>query len=135
MLKTAAMATGIVFLAIGVLGFIPAFTTASAEGVKLLGIFEVDPVHNIVHIVSGLAFLAAAQTAKASRMTFQVFGVVYALVTLLGFLLGTDGRLLGLFHINAADNFLHLFLTAAFLYLGFGTKPVDDHRDTATTAV
>ena len=121
MLKKAATAVGAVFLLIGVLGFIPGITM-EVDGVKkLLGIFEVDATHNLVHILSGLAFLAAAQKERWSRMAFQVFGIVYALVTLIGFIAGTDGTVLGLFHVNIADNILHLVLAATFLYLGFGT--------------
>lgn len=128
MLKKAATVVGAVFLLIGIAGFIPGLTVES-EGVrKLLGLFEVDAVHNLVHILSGLAFLAAAQKERWSRTAFQVFGVVYALVTVLGFLGGNQGEVLGLIPVNTADNLLHLVLTAAFLYLGFGT-PADRHDD------
>ncbi len=119
MLKKAAMAVGIVFLLIGVLGFTP--LAFESDGVKkLLGLFQVDAVHNIVHILSGLVFLAASQNGRLARTAFQVFGVVYALVTLIGFLVGDGGSVLGLFHVNTFDNLLHLVLAAAFLYLGFG---------------
>ncbi|HEX8182624.1 MAG TPA: DUF4383 domain-containing protein [Candidatus Saccharimonadales bacterium] len=120
MLKKAALATGIVFLLIGILGLFDAFTP---DG-KLLGIFLVDGVHNAVHILSGLAALAASQRADWSKLFFKVMGVVYALVTVLGFLAGDGGQVLGLFHVNTNDNFLHLVLAAAFLYLGFGV-PAD----------
>lgn len=129
MLRKAAMAVGVVFLVIGLAGFTPlAFETDGVK--KLLGIFEVDSIHNLVHILSGLAFLAASQRERWSRLGFQVFGIVYALVTVLGFIAGTDGTVLGLFHVNIADNFLHLVLAAAFLYLGFGTP----EREGATPA-
>lgn len=120
MLKKAATAVGVVFLLIGVLGFTP--LAFESDGVrKLLGIFQVDGTHNLVHILSGLVFLAAAAKERTARLAFQVFGVVYALVTLIGFMVGDGGHVLGLFHVNTADNFLHLVLTLAFLYLGFGT--------------
>ncbi len=129
MLKKAATAVGIVFLLIGVLGFTP--LAFESDGVKkLLGLFQVDAVHNIVHILSGLVFLAAAQKERLARTAFQVFGIVYALVTLIGFLVGDGGSVLGLFHVNMADNLLHLILTAAFLYLGFGV-PADRRADSA----
>lgn len=115
MLKKAALATGIVFLVIGIAGFIPGLTTDS----QLLGIFRVDGVHNLVHIISGLAFLAASQKARWSHLAFQIMAVVYGLVTIIGFIVGTDGSVLGLFHVDLADNFLHVFLTLAFLYFGF----------------
>lgn len=121
MLKKAAMAVGAVFLVIGIGGFIPGLTVSSDGVDKLLGLFQVDGTHNVVHLLSGLVFLAASQKGRWSRLAFQVFGVVYALVTIIGFMVGDGGHLLGLFHVNTADNFLHLVLTAAFLYFGFGT--------------
>lgn len=128
MLKKAAMVVGVVFLVLGILGFTPlAFESDGTR--KLLGIFEVDAVHNLVHILSGLAFLAAAQKERFSKLAFQVFGVVYALVTIIGFMVGDGGTVLGLFHVNTADNFLHLVLTAAFLYLGFAV-PAERRADT-----
>ncbi|HSH56049.1 MAG TPA: DUF4383 domain-containing protein [Candidatus Limnocylindrales bacterium] len=129
MLKKAAMATGVVFLLIGVLGFTP--LAFESEGVKkLLGLFQVDAVHNLVHILSGIVFLAASQTERFARTAFQVFGVVYALVTLIGFMVGDGGTVLGLFHVNTLDNLLHLVLAAAFLYLGFGV-PADRRANSA----
>ncbi|HSH17871.1 MAG TPA: DUF4383 domain-containing protein [Candidatus Saccharimonadales bacterium] len=122
MLKKAALAVGAVFLLIGILGFIPLFAPLDpVENARLLlGIFEVDTLHNLIHILSGIAFLAAAGKERTARLAFQVFGVVYALVTLIGFLTPDGANILGLFHANLADDFLHLLLTAAFLYLGFG---------------
>lgn len=132
MLKKAALVVGAVFLLLGILGFIPAFTTAdpAEDAVRLLGIFEVDAVHNWIHILSGIVFLAASGAYRSSKLAFQVFGVIYALVTIIGFLTPDDTMILGLFHANLADDFLHLFLTAAFLYLGFA---VPDHDDTVRT--
>lgn len=134
MLKKAAMAVGAVFLVIGIAGFIPGLTVESDGVNKLLGLFQVDGTHNIIHILSGLVFLAASQKGAWSRMAFQVFGVVYALVTVIGFMVGDGGSVLGLFHVNTADNFLHLILAAAFLYLGFGTPERGD-GEAATPAV
>lgn len=117
MLKKAALLVGIVFLVIGIGGFLPFLVSND----KLLGLFMVNGTHNLVHILSGLVFLAASQKERWSRVAFQVFGVVYALVTVLGFIAGDGGSVLGLIPVNTADNFLHLLLAVAFLYLGFGT--------------
>jgi hypothetical protein len=129
MLKKAALAVGVVFVLIGIAGFIPGLTVESDGMKKLLGLFMVDGTHNLVHIVSGLAFLAASQKGAWSRLVFQVMAVVYALVTVIGFIVGDGGSVLGLFHVNTADNFLHLVLTAAFLYFGFAVRERGD--DTA----
>jgi hypothetical protein len=113
MVKSAAMVFGVVFLLIGVLGFVPGITS---DG-KLLGIFAVDALHNIIHLASGVAALIAARSEAYARTYFKVFGVVYALVTVLGFVQGDT--VLGLIPTNMADNLLHLVITAASLYLGF----------------
>lgn len=110
---------GIVVLLVGILGFVPGITTDDG---LLLGIFHVNGIHNIIHIITGIAGIWAAKNgAKAAKMYFQVFGVVYALVTILGFLTG-DGLILGLVTNNTADTILHLVIAIAFLYLGFASK-------------
>ena len=116
MVEKLAWVFGIVFVAIGVLGYVPGITS---DGM-LLGIFMVDGLHNIIHIVSGLAALAAAWGLYGSRLYFKVFGVVYALVTILGFVGG--GSVLGLIMVNMADNLLHLVIAVAALWIGFGMK-------------
>lgn len=109
MQKTILTILGVVFLAIGVLGFVSD---------PLLGIFEVDALHNIIHILSGaLALVAVSMGASAMTTYSRVFGIVYALVAVLGFVSGTT--VLGLIAVNLADNLLHLVLAVAFLYLGF----------------
>ncbi len=117
MLKKLAMVFGAVFLLIGVLGFVPAFTP---DG-RLLGIFDVSPLHNIIHLLSGVAAFALASSGeKYARTYFQVFGVVYGIVTVVGFIQGST--VLGLIGVNLADNLLHLTITAVALYAGFGMK-------------
>jgi hypothetical protein len=126
MVKPAAILFGIVFLAVGILGFVPAVTTDVNGMPMLLGIFHVNAAHNFVHIVSGVVFLLCGMAgAGPSRMFFKIFGIVYALVAVLGFVKG-DGLLLGLISNNTADTWLHVGLSAVMLYLGFGT------RETAT---
>ena len=126
MLRKAAMAVGVVFLLIGILGFVPGITT---DG-KLLGIFQVGGLHNMVHILSGVAFLVASRQTDWSSLTFKVMGVVYGLVTVLGFLAGDGGSVLGLIPVNTADNLLHIVLTATFLYFGFGVPANQENNNT-----
>lgn len=116
MLKTIAIIFGIIMLLIGVLGFIPALTP---EG-KLLGLFMVNNVHNIIHLATGaVAIICGLTSDRASQIFFAVFGIIYGLVTILGFIQG-PGLLLGLVAINQADNWLHFVISALSLYLGFG---------------
>ena len=105
-----------VLVPVGILGFVPGITS----GGLLLGIFEVNALHNIIHLATGLVAFAAASTAANSRLFFKVFGLVYALVTILGFTMGGD--ILGLIMVNMADNLLHIAITGVALYAGFGMK-------------
>ena len=115
MVKSAAVLFGIVFLLIGILGFVPGIT----DHHMLLGIFHVNAAHNVVHLLSGAAALFAGMTsAGASRIYFRVFGVIYGLVAVMGFMVG-DGMLLGLISNNTADTWLHVVIAAVSLLLGF----------------
>lgn len=117
MQKKLALWVGIVLTAVGVLGFVPGVT----NGGMLLGIFEVDTMHNVVHILTGVLAIGASMGAGAyAGLFFKVFGVVYALVAVLGLAMGSP--ILGLIHANMADHVLHVVLAAAFLYVGFGMR-------------
>lgn len=108
---------GWVLLVIGVLGFVPGITSNG----NLLGIFAVDGVHNIVHIVTGAVALWMARQGEDSAKTyFKIFGVIYAVITILGFFGG--GYILGYISSNLADTILHLVIAVLALYLGFGGK-------------
>lgn len=122
MAKTLGMLFGIVFLAVGILGFVPGIAPAGPDGMPmLLGIFMVNATHSIVHIVSGAIFLFASMSgAGAARLWFQIFGVVYALVAIMGFVVG-NGMIFGLISNNTNDTWLHVVLAVAMLAIGFGT--------------
>ena len=117
-LKRIAVIFGIVFVIVGVLGWVSAVN----PGGKLLGIFDVNAAHNVVHLATGvLAIIAGAMGEKAPRVFFQAFGVIYGLVAVLGFFYG-DAPLLGIVANNAADSVLHVVIAVVALYLGFGMK-------------
>jgi hypothetical protein len=119
MIRTIANVFGVVFLLVGILGFIPGVTT---DG-HLLGIFHVNTAHNIVHIASGLAALIAANMSERAALNyFRIFGAVYALVAILGFVTGGDAPLLGIIANNPADNWLHAGIAAVSLILGFAPQ-------------
>lgn len=106
---------GIVLLAIGILGFVPGVTTADG---MLLGIFEVDGLHNIIHLLSGIIALVMAKKGdKGARTFFKVFGIVYLVVAVVGLLQGDT--VLGLFDANMADHLLHLVIATLALWYGF----------------
>lgn len=121
MVKKLTMILGWVFVIVGVLGFVPGITNNE----MLLGIFRVNALHNIIHLLSGAAAIYAASVGyKSARMYAQIFGIVYALVAILGFVYG-DNSILGIVSSNMADTWLHVVLAVVILYLGFGT-PADD---------
>ena len=117
-LKTIAIVFGIVLLLAGIAGFVPALT----PGGKLLGIFAVNTMHNIVHVATGIvALITGFASDRAAKIYFQIFGIVYAIVAVLGFVTG-DGLLLGLITNNTADTWLHVAIAVVALFLGFVMK-------------
>jgi hypothetical protein len=115
MAKTLALLFGVVFLLIGILGFVPAV----APNEMLLNIFHVNAAHNAVHLLTGIAALLCGMAGVgASKTFFKIFGVVYGLVAVLGFVVG-DGMLLGLISNNAATTWLHVAIAVVSLIIGF----------------
>ncbi len=112
LVKTITWILGIVLIAVGLLGFV---------NDPILGIFEVDTIHNLVHLLSGIVAIIAVSSGESyARLYLIIFGIVYALVTVLGFVNG--GNILGLFMVNEADNYLHAAIALACLAVGFGGK-------------
>ena len=138
MAKQVAVIFGIVMLVIGILGFVPAVNTAGPAGTSytlLLGIFAINPLHNVIHLATGAVALSAGLYGSGAyaRMYFLVFGVVYAFVTLIGItglLFDSHGSLLGIVPINGADNVLHLAITV----LALGTYALTSKRQPLATA-
>jgi hypothetical protein len=116
--KTAAIVFGALFLAAGLLGFIP----AAAPNGMLFGLLHVNPAHNAVHLLTGAAALwAGLKSVQASRLFFQVFGAVYALVAVLGSFY-RDAPIFGLIANNMPDTWFHVIVAAASLALGFAPE-------------
>jgi len=117
--KSAAILFGVVFLLIGILGYVPATTPANG---MLLRIFHVNTAHNIVHLASGVVFLLCGIAGAGPLQTFfKIFGIIYGLVAVLGFYYG-DNALLGIVANNTADTWLHVVLAVVMLFLGFGAS-------------
>ena len=110
--KNAAILFGVVFLLVGVLGYIP------NPIVGPTGIFVTNSLHNVIHLVSGIALLAGAYTSLGSSLMLKIVGVVYGLVAVCGFFMVMDGMMLGV-AINEADKWLHVGLAVAILGAGF----------------
>src|SRR5687768_12981983 len=105
--KPAALIFGLLFLTLGISGFLPFLTVEQHNERLLLGIFAVDTIHNLVHIGTGLWATTAALKDEAAVLTyFKTFGLIYGCVTAFGFIQGDS--VLGLIHVNQADNLFHL---------------------------
>lgn len=79
--------------------------------------FDVNAVHNLVHLLSGLAALACASAGERAARTFSLaFSAIYGIVTVAGFA-GVD-FVVRLLHLNHADNWLHLIISAVFIAAG-----------------
>ena len=132
-----AMAVGAVFVLVGLLGFIPGVTTnydqlalaGHHSTALLLGVFQVSILHNIVHILLGVAGIALARTAAGARNYLIWGGVVYLALWLYGLVIRHDSPV-NFVPVNAADNWLHLLLGAAMVTLGLvlGRHPRTDVR-------
>jgi Domain of unknown function (DUF4383) len=116
MAKTLAMVFGVVFVLVGLLGFV------GNPIVGTTGLFETDGLHNIVHLLVGIILIVVAATAaQMSSMTLKIVGVVYLLLAVVGFVTEGGGPLLGLVTANVADTYLHLVLGAVILIAGFAS--------------
>jgi hypothetical protein len=114
MLKIWAILFGIVMIVIGILGFMP---EVAPRGL-LFGIFAINPLHNIIHLASGvIALICGLYSEVAAKVYFIIFGIVYGLIAVLGFMHG-EGLLLDKVMINQADNYLHIAIAIFSLYLG-----------------
>jgi hypothetical protein len=115
MLRTIAILFGIAFIFAGVAGFLPSF---NPNGL-LFGYFEVNSMHNIVHLVTGVLAIMASTSYRFTKIYFSVFGLIYTVVAIWGFWNNGD---LYLMHVNTADNILHIVIGVLAIYLGFSAK-------------
>jgi hypothetical protein len=116
---------GIVYLAVGILGFIPGITTPSTQPGQglLLGIFAVNTLHNIVHLAAGAILVWAGMSAGMVTQVNKVMAVVFAALVLVSFLAPIAEGVA----INLPDTLLHLVSAAVTGYVGFmadrGARP------------
>ena len=118
-------AASVVFLLVGILGFVPGVTThydqlAAAghhSGALLLGLFNVSVLHNVVHLAFGVAGLAMARTVASSRAFLIGGGIVYVVLWLYGLVID-HGSAANFVPVNSADDWLHLVLAIGMIALG-----------------
>jgi len=115
MTKTVATWFGVVLLVVGIMGFIPGITTDNS----LFGVFAVNTANNIIHIVVGLLAIWMGMVGEdQSKNFFKVFGVIYALWAILGFI-SAEEPVLGFLQNNMATTILHVVIALVALYFGF----------------
>ncbi|MET7463617.1 DUF4383 domain-containing protein [Nonomuraea sp. NPDC005501] len=125
-IQRAALIVGAVFLLVGVLGFIPGITTNYSEmtfashhsGAMLLGVFQVSILHNIVHLLFGVAGILLSRTWNGARGYLIGGGVIYLLLWIYGLLIAKDSAA-NFVPLNTADDWLHFILGVGMIALGF----------------
>lgn len=115
MAKKLAMVFGVVFVLVGILGFI------SNGMVGSNGYFMTNHAHDAVHLLIGIIILIwSARGEAAAAMSMTTFGIVYLLIAVLGFVMTSP--LLGFITYNGADNWLHVVLGVVLLAAGLSLK-------------
>jgi hypothetical protein len=139
--QRAALLVGVVFLLVGILGFIPGITSHYSDlkfaghnsDAKLLGIFETSILHNIVHLLFGVAGIAMSRTWEGARTFLIGGGVIYGVLFVYGAIFhGEKGS--NWIPVNWADNILHLLLAGAMILLGVTLGKEVARRSTAAPA-
>ncbi|WP_213815305.1 DUF4383 domain-containing protein [Glaciihabitans sp. dw_435] len=114
---------GAVYILVGILGFTATSGVGffDTSGGLLLGIFEVNILHNVAHLLIGAALLIAGlSSVPAAKGVNTTIGAAYLLLGIVGlFLVGSSANILA---INAADNVLHFASAAVLLAVGLGAE-------------
>jgi len=142
-MRTFALVLGIVFLAIGVLGFFPGLVTAPAPGHELavdgmhgqlFGLFPVNWLHNLIHALFGVWGIVAARGWGASRAYARSVAIIYGVLTVMG-LIPVLNTTFGLVPIYGNDVWLHAILAVAAAYFGWAVKAPVEHRAGTTARI
>ncbi len=130
--RTFARIYGIVFLLVGIAGFIPGLTqphehpnlAIEASSGLLFGLFPVNVVHNVIHLAFGIWGLTAARSYISARGYARATAIIYAVLTVMG-LIGGANTTFGLAPIYGHDVWLHALLAGVAAYFGFVNREVE----------
>jgi hypothetical protein len=125
-IQKVALVVGIVFLLVGIAGFIPGVTSqyedlgfAGDDSMgMLLGLFQVSVLHNIVHLLFGVAGLVLARSASGSKKYLIWGGAIYAVLFIYGLFVANMDNPGNFVPLNTADNWLHFVLAVGMIGLG-----------------
>lgn len=124
--RLAALLYGIIFLLVGIAGFIPGVTSdvgsmqlgGHHSEAMLLGIFQVSVLHNVVHLLYGIAGLALSRSAGTARMYLLIGGILYAVLWIYGLVIDKES-MANFVPLNTADDWLHFALALTMVGLSF----------------
>src|SRR5262245_21346221 len=133
--RTFSMVLGIIFIVVGVLGFVPGInhmhevddpnlTVENPGHGHLLGLFHVNVLHNLVHVVFGILGIVMARAGKA-RDYCRFVAIAYGLLAILGLIPGTVQYTFGLIPIEGNDVWLHALIAVAAAYFGFAAPATE----------
>lgn len=127
--RTFALVLGLAFLAVGILGFVPALVSTPADQPPLrmemshgllFGLFPVNALHNAVHLLFGIWGVVVWRDFAASRTYSRAVAVIYAVLAVAGLIPGLN-TLFGLVPLHGHDIWLHAVIAAASAYFGFAS--------------
>jgi hypothetical protein len=125
--RIVALVFGVVYLLVGLIGFfwtsgVPFAGPGDGSHNLILGIFEVNPLHNVAHLLIGGALtIAGASSASAAKSTNITIGAFYLLLGIVGFFLAANhNSALNFLSLNLPDHFLHLASAIVVLAVGLG---------------
>jgi len=127
MVRTFALIFGIIYVLVGLLGFIPSLSTHPADAPHLsvesghgylFGMFPINILHNIVHLIIGIAGILASRSLGGARLYAKALAIVYGLLAVLGLIPATQTTF-GLIPIHGADVILHALSALIAAYFGF----------------
>lgn len=118
MVRTLCVFFGLVFFAIGILGFIPQFMS---DG-KLLGVLHVNAAYNVLFLIAGSLAIWASSKRRGAKLYFQIAGILFLIFALFGFY-HWNMPSLWIIANSPINSSIHLLFAILLLYLGFFTKP------------
>lgn len=133
-IRTFALVYGVAFLVVGVAGFIPALVTpyevtdpgltVTAGAGRLFGLFPVNVLHNVVHLLFGVWGLLAYRSLEGARGYAKAVAVIYGVFVIMGLIPGLMTTF-GLVPLHGHDVWLHLLLAAIAAWFGFVARAPD----------
>lgn len=121
--RQASIAIGIVFLVVAIIGFLTTGTTMEASmehAPRLLGLFPVNLLHNLVHLLFGIWGLVGSRSEGGARTFLRAGGVIYILLAVVALVSPTG---FGVVPIGSHDIWLHALLGIVMAVLGFSGRP------------